>query len=548
MRKLFLLVLIYPVILLHSQTETVNIQWDREDTHQSFPFALYADGENTLPYFTRKIAWSADGMLPVVNVKVARSTKIAAAFLDGIDLNHLKNSPLVEYSLVREAGKPKVMVKVLPFFKEADGSVHQVDRFDIIMDREAALAPLKSARAGNWKEHSLLATGSWFRVSVEESGIHQLSYEQLLDMGLDNPASVRIYGSGAYLLPEQYSSGYIDDLESVAFYMYKGDDGIFGPGDHILFYARGPVEWYWDEENGMYLHRLHKYSWKGHYFLSDDQGEAPAPEEAQLSTGAPTHTVRSYDFLNFHEEESYNLIHSGKEWYGDIYSVNLTEDYPFYLEGRVEEEPVNIHVVAAARSGVNSTFSISAFNTPLGSIAVSGTNLSHYTSTYAYESFGKFSYIPDWDELDVTVSYNRPDDNSQGWLNSISINGRSELALSGSQLAFRDSRSAGFGNITKFIIEEAISGMIIWEISDPQRPLNIAYTLDAFEASFTMETDEHREFIAFRPDGNYPVPDFTSEGLGAVANQDLHGLTHPEMIILTPENSEGKTTGWMWSW
>ena len=474
-------------------------------------------------------------MLPVVSLKVTKTTEIATSFLQGIDQSRLKQSPLLEYSLAREAGKFFVMVKVLPFIRQADGKVRQVDDFDIILKQEAALAPLKSAKAGNWIDHSLLASGNWFKISVEESGIHKLSYEQLQDMGVANPATVRIYGSGASLLPEQYSLGYIDDLEALPLYYHKGADDLFGPGDHILFYARGPVHWNFDEESGMYLHHLHDYSWKGHYFLTDSQGEADDPEDAVLSTGAPTHTVNSYDFLDFHEDESYNLIQSGREWYGDLLSVNLSEDYAFYLEDRIEDEPVSIHVVAAARSGLSSTFSISANNENLGTIAVSGTNLSHYTSIYAYESSGLYSYQPEFDELDVTVTYNRPDGNSQGWLNSITINGRSELSLSGSQLDFRDSRSAGPGNISQFRLSKASNDVIIWEVSNPQHPQNIVFNLEGSVASFTIETNSHREFIAFQPDGNFLSPDYTSEGLGLVANQNLHGLSHPDMIILTPE-------------
>jgi len=535
MRNLFFLILIHSVILLYSQTENVNIQWNREDVNHFFPNALYEDGENTLPYFTRKIAWTSKGMLPVVSLKVTKTTEIASSSLQGIDQTYLRQSPLLEYSLAREAGKYFVLVKVLPFIRQADGKVQQVDRFEIVLEQEAALAPLKSAKAGNWIDHSLLASGSWYKISVEESGIHKLSYEQLQDLGLANPATVRIYGSGASLLPEQYSQGYIDDLEVLPIYIHKGEDDIFGPGDHILFYAKGPVHWNFDEESGMYLHHLHTYSWKGYYFLTDGQGEADDPDDAVLSTGAPTHIVTSYDFLDFHEDESYNLIHSGREWYGDVFSVNLTEEYPFYIPGRVDGEQVNIRIAAAARSGVNSTFSISANNEQLGAISVSGTNLSHYTSTYAYESSEKFSYQPDMNELDITVTYNRPDGNSQGWLNAISINGRSELALSGSQLDFRDSRSAGPGNISQFRVNEASNDLIIWELTNPRQAKNIPFSLEGSVASFTLETNSHREFIAFRPDGDYLSPDYTSEGLGPVGNQDLHGLSHPDMIILTPE-------------
>ncbi|MEA3460576.1 MAG: type IX secretion system sortase PorU, partial [Bacteroidota bacterium] len=474
-------------------------------------------------------------MLPRVSLKVTKTTELDADFLKGIDLTHLNMSPLLEYSLAREAGKYHVVVKVLPFIRNGDASVQVVDHFEIILEQEVALASLKSASAGDWTEHSLLSSGSWFRISVEESGIHKLSYEQLQDIGFTNPSEVRVYGSGASLLPEQFSQGYTDDLEAVPIYMHKGSDDLFGPGDHILFYARGPVAWNFDEESGMYLHHLHTYAWKGYYFLTDGEGDADPPEDAELSTATPDHVVNTYDFCDFHEDETYNLIQSGREWYGDLFNVNLSENYPFDMVGRVQGEAVAIRTVAAARSGVTSTFSISANNDLLGTLSVSGTNLSHYTSTYAYESAEHYTYLPDQDALTLTVTYNRPDSNSQGWLNSITINGRSGISLSGSQLAFRDSRSVGPGNISQFNIGEATNDMIIWEVTHPGQVQNVDYTLEGSTASFRLETNDHREFIAFRPGGSFPSPDYSSEGLGHVANQDLHGLNHPDMVILTPE-------------
>lgn len=535
MRNLLFLILFHPLILLYSQTENINIQWNREDAHHFFTNALYEDGENTLPYYARKIEWKAPGKLPRVEVKVIKSTRMDAALLRNMDLSRLNMSPLLEYNLGREAGRYFVMVKVRPFIRQEDGSIHQVDQFKLIMEQEAALAPLKSAVTGNWTDHSLLASGRWIRISVEEDGIHKLSYEQLQDMGLVNPSSVSIYGSGASLLPEQYSQGYMDDLEVLPLHFYKGEDDIFGPGDFILFYARGPVQWQYDADRDLYLHHLHPYSWKGYYFVTDNQGASEAPDDAALSAGVPTHTVTSYDFRDYHEEETYNLIQSGRVWYGDIFSVNLSEVYPFFLEGRVQGEALRIHTAVAARSGVGSSFTVSANNLSLGTLPLSGTNLSQYTSTYAYESEAVFSYLPESDELDVKVTYNRPDANSVGWLNSISITARSELSLTGSQFAFRDSRSSGPGNISQFQVKQATSNMIIWEITDPQKPKNIPYSLGGQVALFTLETNSHREFIAFRPDGSFPVPDYTSQGLGLVPNQDLHGLGHPELLIVTPD-------------
>ncbi|MCK4746092.1 MAG: hypothetical protein KAT15_03615, partial [Bacteroidales bacterium] len=88
MRKLFFLILLYPTIFLLSQTEDIVIQWDKEGVRHFFPHALYEDGENTLPYLSRKIAWPSPGMMPVVSLEVISATELEAGTLDGITYSH----------------------------------------------------------------------------------------------------------------------------------------------------------------------------------------------------------------------------------------------------------------------------------------------------------------------------------------------------------------------------------------------------------------------------------------------------------------------------
>ena len=535
MKKLVFLILLHLSFLLYSQVESVAIQWNTDHAQPFFSHASYADGENTLPYIIRKLPWTAEGMLPDVRIEVTESTLIESDFLAGRNTGHVKEAPLLEYELVREAKQSFVMVKILPFMKSSSGKMVRVEAFKIHVGEQMALAALKSEIVGDWVAQSVLTSGDWFRVSVEKSGMHKLTYEQLEEIGLQNPASVRVYGSGALLLPEDFSTGHLDDLQSVPIYMHKGSDGLFGPGDHILFYAQGAVSWEYNQDELMFIHQLHKFSWKGYYFLTDDMGTVHPPENVEMTTETPTHTVSEYDYRDYFEEETYNLINSGKEWYGDNFNVNLEENYPFNIQGRVSGETVNIRVVAAARSNVSSSFMVYSNNDLLGSIQNSGTDLSNYTATYAYETGKVFSYMPQQDDVTVTLVYERPNSNSEGWLNSISINGRSKLNLAGPELAFRESRSVGAGNISEFRLENSNSNTVIWEITDPDLPGNISHTLTGSTARFKLATDHIREFIAFNVNGSFPSPGYSGEGVGAMENQNLHGLQHPDMIILTPE-------------
>ena len=99
------------------------------------------------------------------------------------------------------------------------------------------------AQSNRYAESSVLSTGDWYKIQVEQSGIHKITYEQLVEMGLKNPANVSVFGYGGAQLPEAFTKPYIDDLPQLSIYMEKGSDNVFGKGDYILFYAQGPIKW-----------------------------------------------------------------------------------------------------------------------------------------------------------------------------------------------------------------------------------------------------------------------------------------------------------------
>lgn len=533
--KLILLLTILIPVLLQGQSENIVIEWDRGHNQFVFPHALYEDGDNTLPYLTRKIAWDFPGMVPALTIESVKSSKTELKTKNEVPIEHVKQQPLLEYSLVRESGRSFLVIKLLPFIKNESGEIEKIESFSLQLKKKMALAPLRMESTGDWTETSLLATGSWYKIAVEESGIHRLSYEQLLEIGIQNPASVRIYGTGARQIPKKFSEGYVDDLKAIPVHIEKGSDGMFSPGDHILFYAEGTVAWEYDSEEEFYLPSLHLYSWKGYYFLTDSQGPVLTPEDAPTEAGNPTSEVSDYDFRIHFEEELRNLISSGREWYGDVFKVIQEYNYPFRLPGELSDEPVKIRTTVAARSGVTSLFRVSANSQFLGSISIQATNLSHYTSTHAFENTSTHSYTPQSGDLTVTLKYEQPDADSEGYLNKLSLNGRARLTMNGvDELAFRDSRSVGIGNTARYKLSDA-SGSVVWEISEPSSPLNVPLTLSGNDALFTMNSSQIREYIAFNPNGSFPSPEFSGEGLGVVDKQNLHGLKHPDMIIITPE-------------
>ena len=59
------------------------------------------------------------------------------------------------------------------------------------------------------KSNSILATGKWYKIAVQQTGIYKITYENFVNMGFDpsqvNDSNIRIYGNGGGMLPEKNS-------------------------------------------------------------------------------------------------------------------------------------------------------------------------------------------------------------------------------------------------------------------------------------------------------------------------------------------------------
>ena len=79
---------------------------------------------------------------------------------------------------------------------------------------------------------SRLASGKWMKISIHESGMYEITYDELREMGFSNPQQVKVYGSGGARIDEVLNGSAADDLTRVPMLRY---------GDKICFYGIGPV-------------------------------------------------------------------------------------------------------------------------------------------------------------------------------------------------------------------------------------------------------------------------------------------------------------------
>ena len=123
--------------------------------------------------------------------------------------------------------------------------------------------------------NSILLSGNWYKIAVGETGIYKITYNDLINMGVDvnsiNPKNIRIYGNGAGMLPELNSQNRPDDLAENAIKVIGEDDNVFDVNDYILFYAQSPVTSNVRQNNTGFEHKMNLYTDSTYYFLNTDK-------------------------------------------------------------------------------------------------------------------------------------------------------------------------------------------------------------------------------------------------------------------------------------
>ncbi len=386
--------------------------------------------------------------------------------------------------------------------------------------------------AGNpHKASSVLSSGHWWKMGIAKTGIYRITYQDLVDMEMNpasvDPSTIRIFGNGGKMLPESNESARPDDLREIAIEVVDGGDGKFDPQDYILFYGTGTEGWDYNYQNGLFHHFTNLYSDLSFYFITSG-GETGKRILGQASLDTvPDYLSNSFTDHVFHETDSLNLIKSGKLWVGELFDANKTAcSFPLSFPEINPAFPIRIETSVVSRSSKPSRFFVFANDVPVDTILV------EYTDPNSINIFARpktsGAIVPMADSLaNFRITYDLPNNNSQGWLDYIEITCQRFLSFRGSQMPFRDPGSIGKDRITRFSLSGIQPSVKIWNITNETDVREIIPELSGELLSFVLKTDSLKEFVAFDGTGFDSV-----QLIGKVENQNLHSALPAKMITI----------------
>lgn len=434
----------------------------------------------------------------------------------------------MESALGMDRKRPFVFVKIPVFIKSTNG-VQQLQSFSL--EIKESDQPTKVALKTTTTAQSVLATGTWYKISVKDRGLYKIDYDFLKNkLGIDptniDTRNIRLYGNGGTMLYEDNAVPYPDDLVENAIEVHDGGDNKFDQNDFVNFYANGPLEWAIDTIQHTFRHRSNLYEDKSYYFISFDNGVGKRIQ-SEASLTSSNVSVGTFDDYQVYEKDLVNLGKFGKKWWGEDFGVDggkqSTRTFSF---NTMNNDTALFRISIGSKSQANNN----SFN-----IAINGSTIANATIYGAANNdiavvsyYGEFRAPTIGGVANVQLTYLPGESTARGYLDYIEVINRRPIALINGLTVFRDWNSVANGNMAAFTVQNANGNTNVWDITNPLIPIRINGNLQGSVYNFNRDASQLHQYVAF--DGsNFSKPEFVQK----VVNQNLHGTGVSDLIIVT---------------
>lgn len=531
----FLIIIIQHIdIQAQNFQKNINIHWlpnlvyqENEDGKIEYLFFEGAVGDEQFPNLPSFYAYQ-----PVNSDFSTYDTKISnAVFVPMteqevalIPQNFAPSELVISTKTVYEKKKPYLAISFIPI-RKIGGKYEKLTSVTLeITGKDARKAP---AAPKSYATHSALQNGSWYRITVSQTGVYKVTYDDLSRLGMSvsglSSDNLAIFGNGGGMLPESNAEFRYDDIQELPIEMHDGGDHTFDAGDYFLFYAEGPHSWTFDPINQNFAHNFNLYATTASYFItaSPNVGYKLRITTEDNSALTATSTATTYTDYGFFEEDKFNLGEGGRGWFGDKFDATTAKNYTLSLPAS-PVSPLRITTSVGATSARYSSFSISINGQNIGSISVDAAG-DYLAKTNSRE----FSFYTTGGNVVISLNYSKPLSSSVGYLNFLEWQVDAQLRAGSGQTPFCNLQTIGNNSVTQFDIANFSSGMKVWDVTSIPNVRQMSGTLSGSTFSFNAATDSLRKFLIFTDNSAMAVTT-----VGKISNQDLHGSSLVDMVIV----------------
>jgi hypothetical protein len=510
------------------QAQQIEKQFSLNWTSGSKHFPLVSNTKINIPNFD-DIALSYENNTVVYTKKwqtsltVLRDYSIENVVFESLSANELydldKNKLPVDFTLdfaLSKARNIAYLVLKINTIIYKDGAIKKLKSFQI---RYANSGGSTQSPSGiNTIINSVYDSETLYKFKINQSGVYKIDKGFLEQLGINtsniNPQHIKVYGNGGLMLPLKNSTSRPIDLEENAIQVIGESDGRFENSDYILFYAQGANGWNSDSNTFVHIYDPNTY-----YYISTGGALGKRIQAQNQPTGTAIRTIVDFDEVQYHELSLFNLVNTGRRWFGELFDIETTQTFDFTFENLVVSQDLTITVSAAAASLTPSQMQVSVNGQNHTAINLSASN--HLNGIYATGNNMQDTFTSTTDAIQVELNYDKMGNPSaKGYLDYIKLKGTRELKATTYQMLFYKEDVASQLGIAQYAITNADAITTIWDITDLYNVSSLAnLETTGTNYSFKANMGELRKYIAVHNNDFYsPEIDQNPN----VAQQNLH--------------------------
>lgn len=440
----------------------------------------------------------------------------------------------LEYNTAIEQGNTCVLFSFAPL--QYSGNVNKVlpiVSFDVEITYDIDFVNnSQSLSKKAFATKSVLAQGLWYKMAITQTGFYKLDRQFFISNGINidliNPKTIKIYGNGAGLVPQQNSLQRHDDLVENSILVEGESDGVFNNTDYVLFYAKSQFD-VW-EQKGAYLERQKNvYADTTYVFLTFNQGLGKRIDKQTIQP-IPNSIESTQQYCFAHELDLINVGKTGRRFLGEAFDKMPVQSKTISIDGFIASEPIRLRSAAAARSNIlPATFTVLVNGNQLLQHQLETVGTGYEDAYYAYHGPVTTTYQSNTPQQTITYTYSSPPGGAIGWLDFFELNTKTQLKWSNSQVLFRLLPTSTPGN-TAYNISNTPNGARLFNASNQTTLQELIVTINSGVGNVVANTAAYTELVGFSPVSSFLQPIM----VGQIANQNLHGLEQVEGLYITP--------------
>lgn len=512
-----------------AEAQFVDIDWQSEDSVAPCYMKSYDVGRSYLSYdYTLSVDYPETELATAGDL--AKYDVDPAALCDSfpvtLSLGVYRKNGRLDVSVFPFALKDGKVVKLMSFKPALKKTIKQgAATSSLGYSTRSVLTQSRSTAADRYAEHSLLASGKWVKIRVQDSGVYELTKSRLQSMGFSDPDKVRLFGYNLPVLPEYGLESQADDMMELP--LWRKSNGS------LLFYSCGTVSWSRNLTQSMsFVHTNNPYSKYVYYFLTDNDDSAPMSfpvTEVDASSVSASESLTTTEAVALVESDEYSFLNSGRTFYESYDFANGNQKtYRLSLPG-ISSSTASLKVKFASTGESTSTLTVSDASSTIGTMSLSKVRSSYYKAT---DDNRTYTWSSATDDNRITLAHTRAsgvgghlDYLQAAYSRSLDLTGLTSLPV---RLPYTSSK-------TQYTIKiaGASSDTRVWDVTEGNAFSEVSGTLQGTEYDASVVESNYwykKQYIAVNTNSTFPSP----EVVGTVENQDLHALSNVDLLIIVP--------------